>query len=353
MFQRWRRARQNYSGRAHWLCEVDRLVRFHAFGFLAIWPLLGAAAVADWTPRLFVGIAAVTLCFNTFGAILNDVMDLPVDGTNPLRARDLLVRGAVTRRQAVMLAALQIPLIGIAHWAAGFPPRTLSWVAAGLIGMAAYDRWSKKLRVPPLIEASQAAAGSLLVVYGASVTGQPITGEVWPVALSAAAFILFVNAFHGGLRDVENDRICGQRTTPIWLGCRGVENGRVHIAAAMSVYSAALQGLLIACAVWASTGEGTDQVGPAVVVLASAANVAVFVGEHAVRKPAWDILLRVHVASAAVPLMLAFVPQLGGLGSAALFTTYFAPMLVMDRSHLVARPPNPVEPRGMQMSPSR
>lgn len=354
MLQRWRRARQKYSLRAHWLREADGLVRLHALGFLVIWPLLGAAAAASWTPRLVLGITAVTLFFNTFGAILNDVVDLELDRTNPLRTRGPLVRGAITRLHAVILTLLQLPLIVIAHWTAGFPFRTLGWVAAGLVGMAAYDLWSKKATVPPLIEASQAAAGSLLVLYGASVAGQPFTAELWPVALSAAIFILFVNAFHGGLRDVENDRSRGQRTTPIWLGCRGVVNGKVHIAPAMSVYSASLQGAMVACAVWASIELQNDQVGLALVVLASAVNIVVFVGEHAVRKPAWDVLLRVHVASAAVPLMLTFVPRLGAIGSAVLFSMYFAPMLAMDRSHLVGSAgPTPVENRRMQMSPSR
>jgi 4-hydroxybenzoate polyprenyltransferase len=334
--------------------EIDRLVRLHAFGFLVIWPLLGAAAVGDWTPRVFCGIAVVTLCFNTFGALLNDVVDLPVDRTNPLRARDLLVRGTISRRQATLLALAQVPLIAAAHWAAGFPAAALGLVAAALLGMAAYDLWSKQLRVPPLIEGSQAAAGTLLTVYGAAVTGHPMAPAVWPVALSAAVFILFVNAFHGGLRDIENDRACGQRTTPIWLGCRGVSNGRVHITPAMSLYSTILQGLLIGLAVQAALGLGHGPGWLALVAAASLGNLAIFLFEHVVRKPAWDLLLRAHVASAALPLMLAFVPRLGPVGAAWLFAMYCVPLLVLDRRHLTERAAaTPVESQRLQMSPSR
>lgn len=334
------------------LQDADRLVRFHAFGFLVIWPLLGAAAVSAWTPRIFIGIAAVTLCFNTFGAILNDVVDLPVDRTNPLRARDPLVRGIINRRQALMIAVLQIPLMATAHWAAGFPWWTLTFTAFGLAGMAVYDLWSKTSRLPPAAEASQAAAGFMLVLYGATVTGRPLTGDVWPVALSAAAFILFVNAFHGGLRDIENDWRWDQRTTPIWLGCRAVEGGKVHITVAMSLYSAILQGLLIGLAIWVTASAG-DEFWTVPVVAAAAVNVILFMCEHTVRKPAWDVLLRVHVVSAAVPLMLAFAPRLGVAGSAWLFATYFVPMLVMDRSHLAAGPVTMGASQARQMSPTR
>ena len=336
MIERRRRTNGEHLGRRllDRLHQADRLVRIHAFGFLVVWPLLGAAAVAAWTPRLFIGIVAVTFCFNTFGSMLNDIVDLPVDRTNPLRARDPLVRGTISRRQALMLALLQVPLMAAAHWAAGFALWTLAPAVAGLVGMAVYDLWSKTTRMPPVVEASQAAAGALLVVYGALVTGQPLTTGVWPVALSAAAFILFVNAFHGGLRDIENDRRCAQRTTPIWLGCRGVEEGRVHIALAMSLYSATLQGLLIGLAIWVTALTTTDRAWTAAVVAAAAANLLLFVGEHAVRKPAWDVLLRVHVVSAAVPLMLAFAPRLGGPGTMLLFAAYLGPMLIMDRSHL-------------------
>jgi 4-hydroxybenzoate polyprenyltransferase len=336
------------------LHEVDRLVRLHAFGFLVIWPLLGAAAAGGWGPRVFCGIAVVTLCFNTFGALLNDVVDLPVDRTNPLRARDPLVRGTISRRSATLLALAQVPLIGAAHWAAGFPPSALGLVAAALLGMAAYDLWSKQLRVPPVIEGAQAAAGTLLAMYGAAVAGHLTAPTVWPVALSAGVFILFVNAFHGGLRDIENDRACGQRTTPIWLGCRGVTDGRVHITPAMSLYSTALQALLIGLAAQAAIGLGHGAGWLGIVAAASLGNLAVFVFEHMVRKPAWDLFLRTHVAIAALPLMLAFVPRLGPVGTALLFAMYCIPLLVLDRSHLTDRvAARPVEPQRLQMSPSR
>ncbi len=340
-----------------YLRELDRLVRIHAFGILAVWPLLGAAASGQWTPRIVIGLLAVAFCFNTFGAVLNDVVDVAIDRTNPLRSRDLIVRGAVSQRLALAVALLQLPLIAAAHAAAGFPGSALPIVLAAAAAMAVYDLWSKRVRVPPLIEASQAAAGALLVVYGAAVTEQTVTPLLWPVGLSAPAFILFINAFHGGLRDIENDRACGQRTTPIWLGCRGEIGSRVHISSAMSLYSGVLQGALIAFALWACVLAGSETAGAqsliALLVVAALAlgNIALFAGEHLVLKPAWDTLLRIHVAVAPLPLLLGFMPRLGLRAGALLLAVYFLPMGVLDRSHLLRlRIPRRVVPAGSPRS---
>ncbi len=345
---------RHYTGRLlHGLRTADRLARFHAVGFLAIWPLLGAATSGDWSPRTLAGLLAVTLFFNAFGAILNDVIDLPVDRTNPLRARDLLVSGSVTRGQALALASLQVPFVALAHIVAGFPLPALALAAGGLLGMAAYDLWSKSVAIPPLIEGCQALAGSLLVVYGASISGGPLSPVVVPVALSAAAFILFVNAFHGGLRDVENDRACNQQTTPIWLGCTGVVDGRVHIAPLMTLYSGVLQVALIGLAVWTARLLGAGPWGLAAVVAASLLNAALFWAEHRVAKPAWDVLLRTHVAAAAVPVMLAFSPGLGATGTTLLFAVYATPMLLIERSHLSLASASRAALRRAQTSTSR
>lgn len=342
-----------------WIHEADGLIRLHAVGFLAVWPLLGAAAVSRWTPRLFLGLLVTAFFFNTFGAVLNDVVDLPVDRTNRLRANTPLVRGVVPRMCALTLGLLQIPLVVVSHLAAGFPIGALPLVLGALASMAVYDLWSKKAPVPPAIEASQAAAGTLLVLYGAAVTGGRATPLVWPTALSAAAFILLVNAFHGGLRDLENDIAHGQRTTPIWLGCGSTVDGR-FISKAMSVYSASLLSVLTVLALWtAAHVEVASEAGRMAVLWVVTACVFVngmlFVFLHRTDSPAWDVVLRAHVASLPVPLLLAFTPALGVAWSLALFAVYVVPLLALDRSHLsLAMPWTPlmvVRTRSGQTSP--
>lgn len=314
------------------VCDLDQLVRLHQLGFVAIWPLLGLAAVTVWSPPTVAGLLTVSLFFNTFGVLLDDAVHLDVDRRDPLRANRWLVRGRVTQRQAVVAAIAQVPLMVAVHFAAGFTVAALPCLLGAVVGQGMYDLYGKKCRVPPLMEAAEAAAAFLLVVYGATATGNATNSLVWLTAGAGAAFILLVNAFHGSLRDIAFEIACDQRTTPIWLGCRGIQEGTVHISTAMSAYAGVWQVVLIALslAVIAQPGSTADRNLLLVIAagIAALANAALFVLLHRVRKPAWDVVMRVHVTILALPVMLAFAPRLGPSRAGILFLVYFAPTLL-------------------------
>jgi 4-hydroxybenzoate polyprenyltransferase len=311
--------------------ELDHLVRFHQLGFVAVWPLLGWACVVGPSRMPVVGLLLVALFFNTFGVILDDAIHLHVDRKDPLRAHRWLVRGVLTPRQALIVALTQVPLLIAAHVTAGFSADTLPWILGAVLGQGIYDLYGKSCRVPPLMEAAEGGAAFLLVIYGAAVTTKALNSLVWQTAAGAGAFILLVNAFHGSLRDIDVEIGCNQRTTPIWLGCRGTDAGAVHISRSMSWYAGIWQASLIALSVLLSvqlapTGR---RLGPVIAVLVTSfANAVLFGLLHHVRKPAWDVVMRVHVAILIVPIMLAFVPLLGPRYSAVLFIVYFVPCVL-------------------------
>ncbi len=312
--------------------ELDHLVRLHQLGFIAVWPLLGFAAVADWSVKSVAGLLLVSLFFNAYGVLLDDAVHLDVDRRDPLRADRWLVRGTLSVRQALVLALLQLPLMLGAHLAAGFPNAALLSLIGVVIGQGVYHLYGKRFPIPPVMEAAEAAAAFLLVVYGATVTGTALTPLVWLTAGTGAAFILLVNGFHGSLRDIEVEIGLQQRTTPIWLGCRGVEAGHVHISRAMSVYAGACQLGLIALSVAVAielNPQGDRSVAPLLLALgASLGHGVLFILLHTVPKPAWDVLMRLHVAILVLPIMLAFVPRLGAARSAVLGLVYFGPALL-------------------------
>lgn len=314
------------------VCDLDQFVRLHQLGFVAVWPLLGLAAVTDWSPMTVAGLLTVSLFFNTYGVLLDDAMHLDVDRRDPLRANRWLVRGTVTQRQALAVALVQLPLMVGAHFAAGFTVGALPCLLGAVVGQGVYDLYGKRCRVPPLMEAAEAAAALLLVVYGAMATGSATNLLVWLTAGAGAAFILLVNAFHGSLRDIAFEIACHQRTTPIWLGCRGVQDGAVHISTAMSAYAGVWQVALIglSLAVISQAGSPDDRSRLAVIAAGVAAlgNAGLFVLLHRVRKPAWDVLMRLHVTILVLPLMLAFTPRLGPSRAGLLLLVYFAPTLL-------------------------
>ncbi len=314
--------------------DLDGFVRLHQLGFVAVWPLLGRAAVSDWSPATVVGLVAVSLFFNTYGVLLDDAIHLHVDRRDPIRANRWLVRGTATQRQAVAVALAQLPLMVGVHVAAGFTAEALPYLLGAVVGQGLYDVYGKRCRVPPLMEAAEAAAAFLLVVYGATTSGHPTNSLVWLTAWAGAAFILLVNAFHGSLRDIQFEIACNQRTTPIWLRCRGVQNGSVHISRAMSAYAGVWQAALIALslAIMPRAGAHIGQLLPAVGAgVAALGNVVLFVLLHRVRKPAWDFWMRFHVVVLILPILLAFVPRLGASRSAVLLLVYFVPTLFTAR----------------------
>lgn len=309
--------------------QLDEFLRLYQVGFVAVWPLLGLACAQAWTLNAVAGLLAISASFNVFGGVLNDLCDLGSDREAPGRAQRWLVTGVVSVRLAWVVVIAQIPILLVIHLAAGFRTASLGWLVAALAGQAIYDAFGKRSRIPPLAEVGQAAAASFLVLYGATGT-TGTTGTLiplaWPTAVAGAAVLLLVNAFHGGLRDIDDDARSGVRTTPIWFGCASTVDA-IRISPAMSAYASCWLALLIA-----SSLEVASQVGRVVLAVTSAGcviNVVLFVLLHHLKKPAWDVVLRVHVALLMLPIMTAFTPLLGFGASAVLFAIYLLPVLLL------------------------
>jgi hypothetical protein len=100
----------------------------------------------------------------------------------------------------------------------------------------------------------------------------------------------------------------------------------------MSLYGAICQAALIGFSVGAALliarGQGAGAFELAGVLIASLAHVILFVSLHWVRKPAWDGLMRFHVAILVVPMILAFAPALSASANAVVCLVYFGPMVL-------------------------
>ena len=70
-----------------------------------------------------------------------------------------------------------------------------------------------------------------------------------------------------------------------------------------------------------------------------------FAALHRLKKPVWDVALRIHIAMLPVPLMLAVAPRLGPALTAVLFGIYLAPTLfVLSWWHGEIARTNPTAP---------
>ena len=249
-----------------WLGVVELLIRFKALGFTLVMPLLGAATASAYPGLAGHKVAALmgaALSYHLFSYILNDVIDLPVDRTEPLRADYPLVKGMIEPWQALGLALVQMPLAGVFTAMAGGSYQAYVILGASFALMAAYNVWGKRSIFPPVTDLIQGLAWGGLTLYGAAATtdSSRFTFHVSPLTVLTvsyvAIFIIMINGIHGSVRDLANDLRCGLRTTAVMLGARPRPGG-IDITPGLAWYTLALQVILIALPVLALTNNWLD-----------------------------------------------------------------------------------------------
>ena len=333
---------------------VATLVRFSALGGSMILPLVGVASAAGGSslPTVVFG-AAVGAGFHVFAYVLNDVVDLPIDRTDPRRARSPLVAGVVGTPAALALAIAMLVVAMLAAAQAGIA--AVAALGAAALGLAAYDLLGKRTRWPLLADVVQAIGWASLVLAGAWLAGSPT-----PLSLALAAyvigFIVLANGVHGALRDLENDTSHGLVTTAAMLGATATPDGRRHLPRRVMAYALALQLALLAvtgAAILVANGSATALVPSiaAVLLLAAAARARTDADLLAAGMLHLIVALTVPIALVAggsqplVTLLVAIyiVPLLshgwlpGALGwgrrAAAQAGRYAADLLVLTRPH--------------------
>jgi 4-hydroxybenzoate polyprenyltransferase len=327
------------------ILTVDRLVRLHQLFFTAIWPLLGAATVrGDLSTAELAGLLGVAICFLVPAAVINDVVDLPIDRTDPNRQQDLLVRGIVEPRQAVAIAVVSAVLtIPLTAWVGGAIPGQLM-LGAAFVLMVVYNVWGKRCPVPPLTDLVQGLSWASFTLYGPLAIGGAPNALTWTLAAYAVVLTLSFNGVHGSLRDLTNDLMRGARTTAIFLGARpDPEQGVARVPAAMAVYAS----LVLAAVVAVSTifvirnDFGYEPLPWTVMAIGvSAVNLAaVALQPHMVRpRPStWDASWRLQLYLVTVNPILAFIGYAGANVTLLLAVLHFIALMLFGCTGAILR----------------
>jgi 4-hydroxybenzoate polyprenyltransferase len=212
--------------------DVDRFVRLHYFAFTSMLILLGAAASAA-RPGPAWRIAALLLIgafFHIHGYVMNDVIDLDLDKSQARRARDPLVRGAISKRAAAAFALAQLPFAALVCWRIGVGAQAGAVLAAAFVMAFVYNMWGKRCPIPPLTDLVQGLSWAALAAFAALAVEplalrDPVRGQIVPILAHGAGFILLINGIHGGLRDLATDDAMGMRTSARFLGARVESSG--------------------------------------------------------------------------------------------------------------------------------
>jgi 4-hydroxybenzoate polyprenyltransferase len=323
--------------------SVYLTIRGSALGFTLLLPLLGAASTQRELPVAQVpALLAVALAFHIFAYVLNDVADLWLDRTEPLRADSPLVRGVLSRRAALALAWSQPPLAFAFALQAGADTAALAMLGHAFLAMTSYDLYGKRCPWPLATDAIQATGWCALALFGAW-TGAPVlrADTVWLLCY-IFLYVLQINGIHGGLRDLANDYRRGARTTAIWLGARPRGATAVTLAWPLTTYALLLQGALMGAALLTlhAIGHTRAQRGLAsvlviaVVTVSTAALFAALTRRGQRRALLTAGALHIVVTLATLPAL--YLPLLGlapAMVVAACFALPVAAMYVYNGSH--------------------
>src|SRR3972149_5466350 len=138
-------------------------------------PLIGAIAqnplLSLWNA---VTLAAVGICTHVYGFVLNDVIDWELDSVNPSKQSKPLLNGFMTRRSALLLAWLQIPLalaLGAVPPAASVGSEVLLVLSCAFATI--YNLYGKKLPTLPVIaDICLGSSVGIIVIWGAVEIGR-------------------------------------------------------------------------------------------------------------------------------------------------------------------------------------
>jgi 4-hydroxybenzoate polyprenyltransferase len=316
---------------------VYRGGRFSALSFSLLLPLAGASTTSSEIGAAgLAGLAAVAVAFHVFAYVLNDVVDLPLDRTEPLRADSPLVRGVVRPSRALALALVQVPVaLGVHLWQGGGSAAG-SALLGGIALMAVYDLYGKRIPFPPLSDAIQGLGWVGLAAYGALTFPGP-TGRTGALLALVFVYVLMISGVHGGLRDLANDRRRGARTTAVYLGSHELPRGALAVPRPLVAYALTLEALLFGISMaWLSRevpryGRVTAT---AVIVLVVAAHAVLLALLRSALSATADraAFIRagiLHLFASLGCVFLPFALFMDGPGAVTVLLAYLVPVLVM------------------------
>lgn len=328
------------SGLLELVMAADRLVRLHFLVFtsqLVIFGLaaatVGGAPTPAW-PRLL-GIFAVGLAFHVFAYVFNDVIDLPVDRTQPLRSGDPLVKGDVSVGQALGLALGMIPFAALVSAVMGADWPTQLILLGSFAAMAVYDLFGKRCFCPPLTDLAQGLGWGGLSLWAAMLVGGELSAAAWLAFGFGAGYIFLINGVHGGMRDLANDLATGSRTTAIFFGARPRARG-AGMTGGLRAFAIFAQLILVGLGLAALAILPLSTWSMALVVLVEGACLFYLLRVLEPERESWQHDFRIHLLLLLAPPLVVFLPLLERSLQIGLLLASLPPLFLLETTREIA-----------------
>jgi len=288
---------------------------------------LATAALSVGTQITSTGFAAmllIVLSFNTFGYLMNDLIDLPLDRLDPARKTHPLVTGELSTSAVASVVWFQLPLLALLHLLGGFGVQAGVWLVGTLICLSAYNLWGKTLGLPLLTDLALGGSGFCFTLYGATASGASsaeLPLPIWSSAAAAGICLMMINAFHNNLRDLPYELPTPRCTTAKVLGASLSKSGAPRMGGLLASYGLLLQAVLIGLSVLQcqqfmgappiieSTGTASPLSATFLMLIGAAnlLNLGLFIGLVRTSGHLWQRLAGIHVLTLPLPLILCWI----------------------------------------------
>jgi 4-hydroxybenzoate polyprenyltransferase len=225
-----------------------RLIRVFSMGATISYALVGSAT-ANGTLSIgrILGVVCLGVTSHSHAAVFNDVIDYPIDRTEPRRADSPLVRGDIGRGWALGFSLFGFALsAGIMIVLAASGEAWLAWCLSFVL-VDTYSLLGKKLEWAVLSDGVQGIGTACFVWVGAALTGEVTAATVAAMAY-VVGYVMMINGVHGTVRDLANDAAHGARTTGLMFGAHIDADGTAVLPGPFVAWAVGLQVWLLAAA---------------------------------------------------------------------------------------------------------
>ncbi|MCX6664647.1 MAG: UbiA family prenyltransferase [Euryarchaeota archaeon] len=218
--------------------EYAKVIRLKSMGISTI-AVFGALSVKGsleiWH---FLVLFVIGIFFNILGFVLNDIVDLDLDKRSIELSERPLVKGTVTKFEAKMTSLMCYIFIfglGLFFFRDILP---ISILVLSVVFGSLYDVWGKRFLGSDFVLSGSIA---FFCLFGALTVSHEISAFTIIIVIIIFYHVLFFNIIEGGLKDADNDRKSGVKTTAVYSG---VEAGaRMHIPKIFIIFAIVIESI--------------------------------------------------------------------------------------------------------------
>jgi 4-hydroxybenzoate polyprenyltransferase len=225
------------------IAAYAKLLRLPGIGALGIVPVIAALTmgITDIYPLSLIFIIGAFA--SVFGFLINDFVDIELDGLVDELKKKPLVSGEVSKKNALLIAFYLafvtfffIALLWYKQPIDSFKLSALSCIIlAGIFGTF-YDVYGKRVVGSDFFVAISVG---LIFLFGALSYGQP-TAIIWVIFILTFENILYMNVVQNGIKDADHDYKLGVKNIALTLGV-SVQENKINIPFSFQAFGLGLR----------------------------------------------------------------------------------------------------------------